>query len=223
LHRAREERFFKGEKIVSLRKTVSPCFTFTDFDCYVSQSYYLIKTERINLKVLTAILNSSLIKFWLTYKGKMQGDIYQIDKEPIVNIPLKHPKNLQDKLIESADSIILLNKESQNFSNQFLSLLQAKFTIEKLTTKLQNWHELEFADFLKELEKARKQAATATTRGLIPLSLQEEAEWMQYFNEQKQKAQTLKSEIDRTDKEIDTMVYELYGLSEEEIEIVEQS
>lgn len=31
----------------------------------------------------------------------------------------------------------------------------------------------------------------------------------------------LKTKIDTTDKEIDSMVYELYGLSEEEIEIVE--
>lgn len=31
----------------------------------------------------------------------------------------------------------------------------------------------------------------------------------------------LKAEISKTDKEIDAMVYELYGLSEDEIEIVE--
>ena len=46
---------------------------------------------------------------------------------------------------------------------------------------------------------------------------------MQYFNEQKQKAEELKAEIDKTDKEIDLMVYELYGLTEEEINIVEES
>ncbi len=46
---------------------------------------------------------------------------------------------------------------------------------------------------------------------------------MQYFNEQKEKAQALKSEIEKADKEIDQMVYELYGLTEEEIKIVENS
>ncbi len=55
------------------------------------------------------------------------------------------------------------------------------------------------------------------------LSLNEEAEWMGYFNEQKQKAQELKAEIDKTDNEIDQMVYELYGLTEEEINIVEEA
>ena len=46
---------------------------------------------------------------------------------------------------------------------------------------------------------------------------------MQYFNEQKQKVEKLKSEIKQTDKEIDQMVYELYGLTQEEIEIVENA
>jgi len=39
----------------------------------------------------------------------------------------------------------------------------------------------------------------------------------------KTEAQILKTEIDKTDKEIDQMVYELYGLSEDEIKIVEGS
>ncbi|MBN2773251.1 MAG: hypothetical protein JXR31_03310, partial [Prolixibacteraceae bacterium] len=59
-------------------------------------------------------------------------------------------------------------------------------------------------------------------QNITRLTLSEEAEWMAYFNEQKQKALALKSEIDQTDREIDRMVYELYGL-EEEIGIVEES
>ena len=55
----------------------------------------------------------------------------------------------------------------------------------------------------------------------IKLSLSEEAEWMQYFTEQKEKALAIQAEIDKTDREIDQMVYELYGLTDEEIAIVE--
>ncbi len=88
LHRSRNESFFKGEKINSLRKCTEPTFTYTDFDCYTSQSYYIIKTNRISLKYLTGVLNSKLFKFWFKYKGKMQGAIYQIDKEPLLNTPI---------------------------------------------------------------------------------------------------------------------------------------
>lgn len=43
---------------------------------------------------------------------------------------------------------------------------------------------------------------------------------MELFEENKKKALALKAEIDKTDKEIDQMVYELYGLTEEEIQII---
>ena len=46
-------------------------------------------------------------------------------------------------------------------------------------------------------------------------------EWEEIFLEKKEEAETLNNEITKTDKEIDGMVYELYGVSEEEIRIVE--
>ncbi len=46
---------------------------------------------------------------------------------------------------------------------------------------------------------------------------------MEVFESKKEKAQTLKSEIEKTDKEIDQMGYGLYGLTEEEIKIVENN
>tara|TARA_B100000809_G_scaffold159282_1_gene156657 strand:- start:2192 stop:2455 length:264 start_codon:yes stop_codon:yes gene_type:complete len=48
-------------------------------------------------------------------------------------------------------------------------------------------------------------------------------DWMDVFETKKSEAQTLKTEIDKTDKEIDQMVYELYNLTAEEIQIVENS
>jgi adenine-specific DNA-methyltransferase len=108
LHRARDEYFFKGEKIVALRKCVNePIFTYTDFDCYVSATFYVIKTERINQKYLTAVLNSKLIAFWLRKKGKMQGNNYQLDKGPLLNIPIfNSPTNEQKPIIKLVDQIL---------------------------------------------------------------------------------------------------------------------
>ena len=48
-------------------------------------------------------------------------------------------------------------------------------------------------------------------------------EWEEYFNAYKAEINTLQNQISATDKEIDQMVYELYGLTEEEIKIVENS
>lgn len=90
LHRARKQHFFENEKIVSLRKSVKrPCFSYSDFDCFVSQTFFVIQTSRWNMKFLTGILNSNLVAFWLKYKGKKsQSDVMQIDAPPLLSIPL---------------------------------------------------------------------------------------------------------------------------------------
>ena len=126
-----------------------------------------------------------------------------------IPIPFKFE---QDVFVIKADLRIKLFSEIRFIVDSFYSHIQLKYQLNSITNKLQNWHVLEFKDFLKELQKAK-----------IKLSLSEEAEWMNYFNEQKQKAQTLKSEIEKTDREIDRMVYALYGLTEDEIKIVEES
>jgi len=101
LHRSRDEYFFKGEKIIAVRKCERPSFTYTDFDCYVSATFYVIKVERINQKYLVGLLNSSLIAFWLKHRGKMQGNNYQIDKEPIIDLPIFIPSQDKQKAIIS--------------------------------------------------------------------------------------------------------------------------
>jgi transcription antitermination factor NusG len=121
LHRAREEYFFKGEKIIVLRKCANePMFTYTDFDCYVSATFYVIKSERINLKYLTAILNSKLIAFWLRNKGKMQGNNYQLDKEPLLQIPL-YSSN-ETKPFEFVVNYILL-KQNPTFFERLIDAM----------------------------------------------------------------------------------------------------
>lgn len=49
-----------------------------------------------------------------------------------------------------------LNNEIAVLANKFQTYLQQNFQLEKLSKKLQNWHELEFGDFIKELNKAIK-------------------------------------------------------------------
>lgn len=94
LHRAREEYFFKGEKIISRRMTRKPHFTYTDFDCYVSQTFFVIKPRSealrdVNLKYLTLIFNSKLAYWWFYHFGKRKGEQLQIDKEPLMAFPIK--------------------------------------------------------------------------------------------------------------------------------------
>ena len=163
LHRAREQRFFEGEKIVSLRKTSKPYFTYTDFPCYVSQTYFVIKPNDISLKYLVGLLNSSLMFFWLKYKGKKQGEQLQIDKEPLLRLPIYKPNTNNRTEIEAEQEI----------------------------TKL--------VDKLRELTKESLEVKISSEKELI----------------QKQ--------INAYERRIDDLVYKLYGITEEEKKVIEDS
>ena len=115
------------------------------------------------------------------------------------------------------DSIIKNTEENDKLISNYLKYLQSQFKIEKLSKKLQNWHELDFGDFINELNKAIKKVGGEKLDDKAQFSL------MSLFEEQQEEAQTLKAEIDYTDREIDQMVYGLYGLTEKEIKIVENS
>jgi hypothetical protein len=122
LHRARKEDFFIGEKIIVQRKCPNkPVFTYTNFDAYVSATFYVIKTKRLNQKYLVGLLNSTLIEFWLKNKGKMQGNNFQIDKDPLVNIPLVNPeKEIQDILALKVEKIISIKQENPKSNTSIL-------------------------------------------------------------------------------------------------------
>lgn len=118
LHRAREEKFFLNNKVIAVRKCVGhPIFSYCDFECYLSQTFNMIQTDRVNLKYLTGLFNSKLIEFWLKNKGKMQGANYQLDKEPLQQIPIAVPSNDVQKIIAKlVDIIILLNTTDERVS-----------------------------------------------------------------------------------------------------------
>lgn len=113
LHWPRTESFFaKGGKILSVRKCSEPTFTFTEKSAYVMMSFNVIKSNRVNLKYLCALLNSTLIKFWLLKRGKMLGSQFQVDKEPLLEIPIHVPteKKQIDKVAQEVDKVISLKE-----------------------------------------------------------------------------------------------------------------
>ncbi|MCQ2671940.1 Eco57I restriction-modification methylase domain-containing protein [Helicobacter pylori] len=126
LHRARDERFFTGNpRIIVLRKCAKePIFSYVNFDCYVSATFYIIKTKRFDSKFLVGLLNSLLIRFWLKHRGKVQGNNYQIDKEPLMNIPLikitKSNKPTADKIIALVDKILQAKEKDPKANTQRL-------------------------------------------------------------------------------------------------------
>lgn len=148
LHRERDEKFFKqGEKIISPTRTKKVSCTYRIDEFYGSRALNFIKSNRINLIYLTGLLNSSLSNFWLKYKGKMTGDLLQIDKSQLLSIPLINPAiEIQEKVSELV-SIIISTKQKQldyqelldkaKKENNFDREIQLIKELEQLTTVLE--------------------------------------------------------------------------------------
>lgn len=122
LHRARDCRFFSGSKIICQRKCAEqPIFSYSEGECYLTQTFNIIKTGRVNLKYLTGLLNSKLIAFWLRNRGKMQGLNYQLDKEPLQQIPIAVPNvEVQTQIGRIVEEIIGRKSANENASIQDL-------------------------------------------------------------------------------------------------------
>jgi type I restriction-modification system DNA methylase subunit len=159
-------------------------------------------------KFLLSILNSKLFSWFMNVSAiKRRWGYVEMKTQYIVKFPLKKVENdKQQPFIDKADLMLSLNRDLQEKSSSFIKNIQAKYSVSKITRKLEKWWELDFAEFLKE------------TKISIPLAEQEEL--MQYFETRRAEARAIDIEIRKTDAEIDTMVFDLYGLTEEERKVV---
>lgn len=165
--------------------------------------------ESVNLKFITAILNSKLCKLWIWYNcPELQGGTREIRKVYFENfrIPLDVD---QQTLADLTDLQMCQVRQLQEKRNRFHRRLTGNFDGLKITTALQAFEQLDFAAFTKELKKQK-----------IKLTLIQQDEWEDYFNQYREACQTLSQQITQTNNEIDQRVFDIYGLTAEEREIV---
>lgn len=227
----REPRFFENKRIL-IRKILSKGIVaaYMEDQFVVDQQIYtaILHDKYVNQeKQILAIICSKLMSFYFKNKYSEFDELFpQIKLTHVKSLPISNKDKASD-LDSVANKRLYLNSDMQKVSKKFTKYLQSQFTIEKLTKKLENWYELDFGDFIKEINKAvkvtNKERVKSEQQVIKELTKLDEMDWMDVFETKKAEAQALKQQIDSTDREIDAMVYELYGLSEEEIAIVENS
>ncbi len=189
LHWPRDERFFKkGEKILCIRKADRPSFTFTTEEIYVMMAFNIIVTKRFDLKFLTAILNSKLIAFWLRYKGKMQGNNFQIDKEPLMEIPIIKTNN-QKSLSILASYVLYLNNVNYQI-NEYVPNSHISQTFEDVIDAIV----FEFY-FPKEFEEANIHFTQYAERDFLTLDKKSQTEQKEIIHNAYQKLREKDNEI----------------------------
>lgn len=214
----REERFFTEPRII-IRQIVSGnplriYAGYTEKPLYFTQiGFAVIPKEAFRIKYILALINSKLINFYHKYRYlDLEKNLFQ--KILIANckeFPIPKISSEEEQVfVEIVDEILFLNQKLHDKRNRFLQRLKDNFEGIKITGILSIFEQLEFADFLKELKKQK-----------ITLKLSQQDEWEEYFNDYRSACRQLSEQIAKIDKEIDLRVYKLYGLTYDEVLIVD--
>lgn len=215
LHWPRYKKLFEEPKIVIRQTSDKIIATFDEEGFYAMNNVIILKLIPeldLDYKFVLACLNSKLINF--IYKK-----ITQEDKRTFAEVKPKNVKKLflpkipgpeQLPFITRANKMLELKKQYNEMISKFTRYISNAYNLKKISNRLENFHCLTFKEFINEL-KYQKAA----------IAKKDEFEFMELFEEQKGKVTVLKNKIEKTDREINQMVYSIYGLTEEEIHIIE--
>ena len=200
------ERFEQPKVLV--RDTGGGLMATYDDSAYYVKDVIIIEEEEKSprlLKALAILLNSKLLRWYY----ETTFPTLHVQRDELASLPIP---NLDDseKLASFADTMLSLNKQLQEKRSRFLRRLSENMEGVKITSALQTFDQLDFKAFVAELKKQK-----------INLSLAQQDEWEDYFNQYRNDCQQLSEQIATTDREIDQRVYELYGLTEEEVKMVD--
>ncbi|MDX4063699.1 N-6 DNA methylase [Aliarcobacter skirrowii] len=213
---------YKSEKLLA-RQLMSRQFrmniTYLNEEVAFKKNLYAIYNLNQDYKYLyiLSVLNSTLFSFiQINFNTSLQRDdfpAFSLNDFKNFNIPKINIDN-QEPFIKKADLMLELNKKLQELKQNFINELN----LEKVSTKLQKFEELDFDDFVKEYAKAKKLkfADKLEERNF-------KNEWQRLFENDKKEVLEIQNQINITDKEIDQMVYKLYDLTPDEIKIVENN
>jgi hypothetical protein len=210
-------QIFEKSKIIWPGIGKFPRFSWDDSSLLVNDAgFFLIPTDRSLLGILQSRVSWFCITKLCASLGERNDLIrYQQKIQFIRNLPIPQ-----------------LTAEQQNqisrLSHQLTCIAQNRYRVRrdmaqrvkndlgtnqsKITDRLDEWWQLDWQGFRDEVRKSFKQE--------IPIK--ERAEWQEFFQEQRNEIGWLTAEIVRLEEELNTAVYAVYGLNEEEIALIEQ-
>lgn len=164
-----------------------------------------------SLYFLLTVLNSNVINYYIRenyYSSSMGGGI-NFTPDLIRSLPIPTTPENTEIFIELSDKIQEYNQILQLKRNRFLQRLKDNIPNIKINGTLENFDLLDFTRFIAELKKQK-----------IKLTLADQDEWEEYFTQRRRECNDLSEKINKINTEINQIIYHLYNLTEEEIQVV---
>lgn len=197
-----------ADKIIAAIDTRGVWFGRSIIGCTVKETYI----NKVDVKYALCIFNSNYINYLYRQKVLEVGRVFpQVKISYIKPLPFViSDDQTRQELVVKAESMISLTNEFEEAKSSILQVLIQQYGITKAGRKLESFYELDFDGFIKALK-------------VQSLGLSEKEDLLKYFESQKSKLLALKEKIDTARHSIDQLVYKIYGLSEEEIQIIDNT
>lgn len=210
----KEKEWHKLNKIIVAGMAIRIEAAYSDGDEFLpAKSTAVIYSKDGNdeiLKSLLALLNSKYASYLFKQENSqlsMAGGYMNVNAGNLADIQVPVEITSNAPLADYADRMLKLYAQLQSKDNNFRQLISSEFAVEKWPTKLNKWWTLDFADFVRALK--------------LNLSLAQKDDLLSLFEKYRTDLQHLDTQIQKTDHEIDQIVYKLYDLSSDEIASVE--
>jgi hypothetical protein len=204
-------KIYLSEGIIFPRLNKFSNFTISKINFFPNSSCYQVQN---NERWLLAILNSKVIYFYLkSICPYVRGEYYDYRSQYVETIPISSNTKGRTELEKYEKTILENYEEFLKIKNKVRSRILSVFKIDKLNEKIEDFHTISFNEFLTEISK----------KSDIKLSLKEQDEWEDYFNENKNSLIKLEEEIKKLDYKIDEIVYDMYGINDDEKRIIEDN
>ncbi|MDB4839895.1 N-6 DNA methylase [Nitrosopumilus sp.] len=213
LHRLGKPLNHQKNKIVTNSIINSSKFSFDNIGYFVPTGGVLgVTISEIDPYFLLGYLNSKIILYFLKSIASLKrGGYISLDVGTLSKVPIPKIEIKQEKIIsKQVEQILILKKDHTEIMRKFSGRILQNLKPKKLTKKLITFHELDFEEFFGELKKQK-----------IRLTLQQQEEWEEYFMDKKDLMLKNLEKINQLESDINSIIYKLYGLNEDEIKIME--
>lgn len=203
--------YFEKPKIAYQDITSGNPFAYDDSEAFLANTCYFLP---LNDLALLAYLNSKVTWFILRALTNIaRGGYLRLRSDFVERLPIPTSVGPSAAGLARACTDAARARFAVQSSVRHRILDLAPPERRKLSSKLENWHELDFAGFLAEVKKTFH----------ADIKPKERADWETYLTEKAVEVRRLSTEIAAAERETDQLVYRLFDLTPEEIALLEAS